>query len=116
MRQQASHRPDISQTGVLFDRVRTQTRKLTASLLPEDMMLQSMEDASPAKWHLAHTTWFFEEFILKTRVGGYASPDDRFAFLFNSYSVQAGPRHARDKRGLVSRPGVDDVHAYRSFV
>ncbi|MEP0320461.1 ergothioneine biosynthesis protein EgtB [Bauldia litoralis] len=116
MRQQASHHPDISQTGILFDRVRTQTRKLTAPLLPEDMMLQSMEDASPAKWHLAHTTWFFEEFILKPRVAGYASPDDRFAFLFNSYYVQAGPRHARDKRGLVSRPGVDDVHAYRSFV
>ncbi|SFE54529.1 ergothioneine biosynthesis protein EgtB [Sulfitobacter brevis] len=100
----------------LFDRTRTQTTKLVAPLLPEDMMLQSMEDASPAKWHLAHTTWFFEEFILKPFLPGYASPDDRFAFLFNSYYVTAGPRHARDRRGLVSRPDNADVRAYREHV
>jgi|TARA_R110000850_G_scaffold85837_4_gene185095 ergothioneine biosynthesis protein EgtB len=85
-------------------------------LLPEDMMLQSMEDASPAKWHLAHTTWFFEEFILKPFLPDYTSPDDRFAFLFNSYYVTAGPRHARDRRGLVSRPDHADVRAYREHV
>tara|TARA_R110000851_G_scaffold246739_1_gene399307 strand:+ start:975 stop:2141 length:1167 start_codon:yes stop_codon:yes gene_type:complete len=85
-------------------------------LLPEDMMLQSMEDASPAKWHLAHTTWFFEEFILKPFLPDYMSPDDRFAFLFNSYYVTAGPRHARDRRGLVSRPDNADVRAYREHV
>lgn len=79
-------------------------------------MLQSMEDASPAKWHLAHTTWFFEEFILKPHAPNYISPDERFAFLFNSYYVAAGPRPARDKRGLVSRPDCAEVAAYRAHV
>ncbi|SHH80721.1 ergothioneine biosynthesis protein EgtB [Cognatishimia maritima] len=100
----------------LFQRTRARTDALVAPLCPEDMMLQSMEDASPAKWHLAHTTWFFEEFILKPHEPGYTSLDDRFAFLFNSYYVQAGPRHARDKRGLVSRPDGQAVRDYRSHV
>ncbi|WP_299701754.1 ergothioneine biosynthesis protein EgtB [uncultured Tateyamaria sp.] len=100
----------------LFSRTRARTDALAAPLTAEDMMLQSMEDASPAKWHLAHTTWFFEEFILKPRMPGYTSPDDRFAFLFNSYYTQAGPRHARDRRGLVSRPGVQEVQSYRTYV
>jgi len=100
----------------LFTRTRARSRALAAPLSPEDTMLQSMEDASPAKWHLAHTTWFFEEFILKPRLPGYASPDDRFAVLFNSYYTQAGPRHARDRRGLVSRPGGDAVRDYRAHV
>ncbi len=104
------------QAFALFERTRARTDALVAPLTPEDMMLQSMEDASPAKWHLAHTTWFFEEFILKPRVPGYQSPDDRFAFLFNSYYTQAGPRHARDKRGLVSRPGGQAVRDYRSHI
>lgn len=105
-----------SEIASFFATVRAKTDELVAPLAPEDMMLQSMSDASPAKWHLAHTTWFFEEFILKPRVASYRSPDERFAFLFNSYYVQAGPRHARDKRGLVSRPGVEAVRDYRSFV
>mgnify|MGYP000448149242 CR=1 FL=1 len=100
----------------LFTTTRSRTQALAAPLCPEDMMLQSMEDASPVKWHLAHTTWFFEEFILKPRVTDYSSPDDRFAVLFNSYYVQAGPRHARDKRGLVSRPDGAAVQAYRDHV
>lgn len=100
----------------LFARTRDRTRHLAAPLRPEDQMLQSMEDASPAKWHLAHTTWFFEEFILKPRLPGYASPDDRFAFLFNSYYTQAGPRHARDRRGMVSRPDCAEVADYRAHV
>lgn len=100
----------------LLTRTRQRTDALVAPLTPEDTMLQSMEDASPAKWHLAHTTWFFEEFILKPRLPNYQSPDDRFAFLFNSYYTQAGPRHARDRRGLISRPGGDAVRAYRSHV
>lgn len=100
----------------LFRDVRRQTETLAAPLSPEDAMLQSMEDSSPAKWHLAHTTWFFEEFIVKPNAHGYVSPDDRFAFLFNSYYVQAGPRHAREKRGLISRPGLSEVHSYRAHV
>ena len=100
----------------LFTRTRARSDALAAPLSPEDTMLQSMEDASPVKWHLAHTTWFFEEFILKPRVPDYRSPDDRFAFLFNSYYTQAGPRHARDKRGLVSRPGGQAVRDYRAHV
>lgn len=105
-----------SEAKELFNSVRRQTGALTETLLPEDMMLQSMEDASPAKWHLAHTSWFFEEFILRRFDRGYSSPDDRFAFLFNSYYVQAGPRHARDKRGLISRPGLAAVHDYREHI
>lgn len=100
----------------LFRHVRSQTETLSAPLSPEDSMLQSMEDASPIKWHLAHTTWFYEEFIIRPNDPGYVSPDDRFAFLFNSYYEQAGPRHARDKRGLVSRPSLSEVRSYRAHV
>lgn len=109
-------RPNPSDVQSLYSRTRARSRDLAAPLTPEDMMLQSMEDASPAKWHLAHTSWFFEEFILKPHLPEYRSPDDRFAVLFNSYYVQAGPRHARDKRGLISRPGIEDVRAYRAQV
>ncbi|QFT32965.1 Iron(II)-dependent oxidoreductase EgtB [Labrenzia sp. THAF82] len=100
----------------LFNRTRSQTLKLSAPLSAEDMGLQSMEDASPPKWHLAHTTWFFEEFILKPSLPGYQPIDDRFAQLFNSYYVQAGPRHTRSKRGLLSRPSAEDVMNYRNHV
>lgn len=99
-----------------FYDTRTQTESLTAPLSDEDMGLQSMEDASPPKWHLAHTTWFFEEFILKPHLPGYKPRDDRFAILFNSYYVQAGPRHTRSKRGLLSRPSVTEVTSYRAHV
>ncbi len=99
-----------------FRSVRQRSEDLVAPLVPEDTMLQSMEDASPVKWHLAHTTWFFEEFILKPHQPEYRSPDDRFAFLFNSYYVQAGPRHAREKRALVSRPDGQAVAIYRNHV
>ncbi|WP_305985316.1 ergothioneine biosynthesis protein EgtB [Roseibium sp. MMSF_3544] len=99
-----------------FDATRTQTEHLVSPLNDEDMGLQSMEDASPPKWHLAHTTWFFEEFILKPSLPGYRARDERFAVLFNSYYVQAGPRHTRSKRGLLSRPTVADVMDYRARV
>ncbi|MDJ0922565.1 MAG: ergothioneine biosynthesis protein EgtB [Henriciella sp.] len=105
-----------SECADLFKRVRGQTEALVAPLTPEDMMLQSMEDASPAKWHLAHTTWFFEEFILKPFAKNYVSPDERFSILFNSYYVQAGPRHARDQRRLLSSPDVEAVFAYRAHI
>ena len=107
---------DPPAAATLYARTRARTDALAAPLRAEDMMLQSMEDASPAKWHLAHTTWFFEEFVLKPHAPGYRSPDDRFAFLFNSYYVQAGPRHARDRRGLVSRPDCAEVASFRAHV
>ena len=116
MNQNSAVAQEVPFVPTLFDRTRARTTQLVSPLLPEDMMLQSMEDASPAKWHLAHTTWFFEEFILKPFLPDYMSPDDRFTFLFNSYYVTAGPRHARDRRGLVSRPDNADVRAYREHV
>lgn len=100
----------------LFRDTRARTEALVAELEIEDMVAQSMEDASPVKWHLAHTTWFFEEFVLRPHAKNYRSPDDRFAFLFNSYYVQAGPRYERTRRGLVSRPTVREVMAYRAAV
>ncbi|NIZ63228.1 ergothioneine biosynthesis protein EgtB [Sedimentitalea sp. CY04] len=102
--------------GAYYETVRTRSLDLVEGLSPEDMGLQSMEDASPAKWHLAHTSWFFEQFILKEYQADYQSPDDRFAFLFNSYYVKMGPRHTRSNRGLISRPDVDAVLAYRFHV
>ena len=75
-----------------------------------------MPDASPTKWHRAHTTWFFETFLLQPNVPGYEVFDERFAFLFNSYYVAAGPRHARPKRGLITRPNAAEVAAYRAHV
>ncbi len=99
-----------------FGKVRSQTLALIEPLKEEDLALQSMEDASPPKWHLAHTTWFFEEFILKPYLPGYQPRDERFAILFNSYYVQAGPRHTRSKRGLLSRPSIAEVLAYRHQV
>jgi len=107
--------PDLSVQD-LFQQTRLQTLSLAEPLTAEDMGLQSMEDASPVKWHLAHTTWFFEEFILKPSLPGYTPRDDRFAVLFNSYYVQAGPRHTRSKRGLLSRPAASEVTAYRLHV
>ena len=81
--------------------VRQTTVRLTSSLSAEDQMLQSMPDASPAKWHLAHTTWFFETFILKRFVPGYRAEIPEYAYLFNSYYNAAGDMHRRDLRGLI---------------
>jgi len=100
----------------LFRETRARTKALTADLEIEDMVAQSMPDASPVKWHLAHTTWFFEEFALRPHAAGYVSPDDRFSYLFNSYYVQVGPRYERTRRGLISRPTVREVMAYRDAV
>ncbi|WP_268807708.1 ergothioneine biosynthesis protein EgtB [Candidatus Halocynthiibacter alkanivorans] len=108
--------PENAPAAEFYQITRRRSLALVKNLSPEDMGLQSMEDASPAKWHLAHTSWFFEQFILKPHVAGYVSPDDRFAFLFNSYYVRMGPRHTRTNRGLISRPGVDAVLAYRAHV
>jgi ergothioneine biosynthesis protein EgtB len=99
-----------------FRVVRAETEARASRLSPEDQVVQSMPDASPTKWHRAHTTWFFEQFLLRPNVPAYQSYDERFAFLFNSYYVAAGPRHARPQRGLVTRPNAQDVAAYRAHV
>lgn len=113
-----SRRQDTDHAHLLgfFLETRKRSRELVACLRPEDMVVQSMEDASPTKWHLAHTSWFFEQFVLRACHEGYQSPDERFAFLFNSYYVQAGPRHVRSRRGLITRPNVDEVMAFRDHV
>ena len=99
-----------------YSRVRTFTETLCEPLVPEDYVIQSMNDVSPTKWHLAHTSWFFETFILKPHFHSYASFHPRYAFLFNSYYVQAGERHCRARRGLLSRPTVEDIYTYRAYV
>jgi ergothioneine biosynthesis protein EgtB len=92
------------------------TTSLCVGLDPEDMVVQSMPDASPVKWHLGHTTWFFETFLLAPRLPGFRPHDDRWGSLFNSYYVAAGPRHARPERGMLTRPTVREVLAWRSAV
>src|SRR4051794_1942103 len=99
-----------------YGAIRAATEDLAAPLSPEDQVIQSMPDASPTKWHRAHTTWFFEQFLLEPNVAGYRRFDERFAFLFNSYYVSAGPRHARPQRGLITRPNTAEVAAYRVHV
>jgi ergothioneine biosynthesis protein EgtB len=96
--------------------VRSRTETLCAPLAREDYVVQSMPDVSPTKWHLAHTTWFFETFVLVPHAPRYRVANPEYAFLFNSYYVQAGARHARASRGYISRPTVDDVFAYRRHV
>jgi len=96
--------------------VRRQTLALTESLEPEDMLVQSMPDASPTKWHLAHTTWFFERMVLQEHVTSYPELDPAYDFLFNSYYQSVGPMHARPQRGLLSRPALKEVLAYRRHV
>ncbi len=100
----------------LLHAVRAETERRAAPLSAEDQVVQSMPDASPTKWHRAHTTWFFEQFLLVPYLEGYPVFDERFAFLFNSYYVAAGPRHARPKRGLLTRPDEAEVSAYRAHV
>jgi len=95
--------------------VRAHSEALAAPLSAEDCTIQSMPDASPVKWHLAHTTWFFETVILSQRPG-YKPFDPRFAYLFNSYYEALGPRHPRPRRGLLTRPTLDEVMAWRAHV
>src|SRR5215204_3477430 len=96
--------------------VRARTEALCEPLELEDFVVSSMPDVSPTKWHLAHTTWFFETFVLSAHLPGYAPLNPKYAFLFNSYYVQAGERHCRAQRGLVTRPTVHEVREYRAHV
>jgi len=106
-------------TDVIVERLR-QTRRLTetltAHLAPEDQMVQSMDDVSPTKWHRAHTTWFFETFVLGPHLNGYQPVHPVYDYLFNSYYEQVGDRHPRNERGLISRPTCDEVAEYRAAV
>ena len=99
-----------------FQRVRGFTKSLCDGLETEDYVVQSMPDVSPTKWHLAHTSWFFETFVLSPHLRGYRPLDPAYQFLFNSYYVQAGERHCRAQRGYISRPTVREVFAYRAHV
>ena len=96
--------------------VRAATEALCLPLVVEDYVVSSMEDVSPTKWHLAHTSWFFETFLLAPHDPDYRAANPRYAFLFNSYYVQAGERHCRAQRGLVTRPTVAEVYDYRRHV
>jgi ergothioneine biosynthesis protein EgtB len=96
--------------------VRATTERLAAPLSAEDQTVQSMPDVSPTKWHRAHVTWFFETFVLGPNAVGYHPYNDAFAYIFNSYYEALGQRHPRNERGLISRPGVEEVGRYRAFV
>jgi len=110
--------PAIAETSLSrrFAEIRETSMRITASFSAEDQMLQSMPDASPSKWHLAHTTWFFETFILLPHSPGYKAFDPHFQYLFNSYYKQLGSHPYRGSRGLMSRPSLERVHAYRAHV
>ena len=99
-----------------YHAVRAFSEKICEPLVPEDYVVQSMPDVSPAKWHLAHTSWFFETFLLKPHLRGYQSLHPQYDFLFNSYYNAIGERHCRVSRGLLSRPTVDETYAYRAYV
>ena len=109
-------RDSVDSLSSRFARTRKVSVDLVGTLAPEDTVVQSMPDVSPTKWHLAHTTWFFERFVLEPNVSGYRRFNDRYDFLFNSYYYTAGQMHARPKRGLLSRPTLTEVLEYRSFV
>src|SRR3954470_1160770 len=111
-----AERPQAQALREQYHAVRALSLDLAAPLSDADATIQPFPDASPAKWHLAHTTWFFETFILRDHVPGYRVFDERWAYLFNSYYEGEGPRHARPRRGMLSRPSLDEVRNYRAHV
>jgi ergothioneine biosynthesis protein EgtB len=108
--------PDREALAARFRKIRARTLELSSPLTAEDQAIQSMPDASPTKWHLAHTSWFFETFVLEPHLAGYKRFDPSFAYLFNSYYEAEGPRHPRPERGMLSRPSQDEILAYRAHV
>ena len=116
MRPAHAGRPDWAALAHQYERVRAHTQRLAAPLSAEDACVQSMPDASPAKWHLAHSSWFFETFVLSVHQPGHSPFDASFRMLFNSYYQQVGARHPRAQRGLLTRPPLAHVMAYRAAV
>jgi len=106
----------LSALAVRFQDIRAATEALARGLSAEDCAIQSMPDASPVKWHLAHTTWFFETFVLASNLRGYVPFDPAYRVLFNSYYNTVGEKHPRPERGMLSRPGLEEVLAYRRHV
>ncbi|MCU1374322.1 MAG: egtD, partial [Actinomycetia bacterium] len=106
--------PAVTPAG--YGSVRSLTEALAAPLSAEDQTVQSMPDVSPTKWHRAHTTWFFETFVLQPHARHYRPFDEAFGYLFNSYYEAVGPRHERSERGLLTRPGAAEIGEYRAHV
>jgi hypothetical protein len=109
-----SHHAGSAAAGTLEARLletRALSLELAEPLTAEDMVVQAMEDASPAKWHLAHVTWFFETFVLAQHLRGYRVFDNAFNYCFNSYYESQGPRQPRPRRGVLTRPSVERVLA-----
>jgi hypothetical protein len=110
------NRDSVASLSARFAHVRTLSVDLIATLAAEDTVVQSMPDVSPTKWHLAHTTWFFERFVLEANIPDYQRFNEQYDFLFNSYYYTAGQMHARPKRGFLSRPTLAEGLAFRSHV
>jgi len=108
--------PGRAEVASRYAAVRAGTLALARPLSAEDQCVQSMPDASPTKWHLAHTSWFFEAVVLQPLEPAYQAFDPHYAYLFNSYYEALGPRHPRPQRGLLTRPPLADIHAYRAHV
>ena len=106
----------MTEIALRYQRIRSQTEALAKPLSAEDCQLQSMPDASPTKWHLAHLTWFFETFLLEKFEPDFQAFDPRFRVLFNSYYNGVGDQHPRAQRGLISRPGLAELMTYRAQV
>ncbi len=115
-RSQAARTPDRAAFGARFRAVRAATEALTAPLTPEDQQVQAADGVSPTKWHLAHVCWLFETVVLSPYLADYEPFHPRFGYLFNSYYESLGARHARDRRGLISRPSIDEIMRYRAQI
>ena len=109
-------RDSLEKLSERYSRIRSTTLELCRHLRPEDFVVQSMPDVSPAKWHLGHVTWFFERFVILPHAGNYRVFNDRYDYLFNSYYYTAGQMHERPKRGLLARPIVSEILNYREYV